>query len=385
MAISRDDFALDGPTCHTDAALMPGRIVLFGATGYMGELAARALVARGARPLLAARNAERLDTLAKQLGGLDTAVADAGRPDTIRALVQQGDVLVSTVGPFARFGKPAVEAAIAAGASYLDSTGEGPFIREIFEHHGPRARARGCALLAAFGYDFVPGNLAGALALRDAGDAATRVDIGYFTPGRFATSGGTKASAAGVILEPGFAWRAGHLVRERQAARVRSFRVRGAAKAAVSISASEHLVLPRLYPALRDVGVYVGTFGAQARPMQALSAIGSALMRLPRARSAARSAVSHLLKGSTGGPDADARSASRSYIVATAHDARGDWLSEVRLHGVNVYDFTAGMLAWGAERAAGGALQDTGALGPVDGFGLDTLEAGAAEAGLARE
>ena len=174
---------------------MPGRIVLFGATGYMGALAARALAARGVRPVLAARNAHRLQVLATHLGGFDTAVADVARPETVRALVERGDVLVSTVGPFARFGEPAVQAAIAAGAHYLDSTGEGSFIREVFERHGPGARTAGCALLTAFGYDFVPGHLAGALALREAGEAVTRIDIGYFTPGRFATSGGTKASA----------------------------------------------------------------------------------------------------------------------------------------------------------------------------------------------
>jgi short subunit dehydrogenase-like uncharacterized protein len=199
--------------------------------------------------VLAARNAQRLEALAAQLGGLDTAVADVGRPDTVRALVERGDVLVSTVGPFARYGEPAVQAAIAAGAHYLDSTGEGPFIREVFERHGPGARAAGCALLTAFGYDFVPGNLAGALALRDAGEAATRMDIAYFTPGRFAVSGGPRASAAGVILEPGFAWRGGRVVAERQAARVRSFRVRSSAKPAVSISSSEHFALPAFTPA----------------------------------------------------------------------------------------------------------------------------------------
>jgi hypothetical protein len=42
------------------------------------------------------------------------------------------------------------------------------------------------------------------------------------------------------------------------------------------------------------------------------------------------------------------------------------------------------MLAWTAERAAAGELRGTGALGPVDGFGLDALEGGVAEAGLAR-
>jgi signal transduction histidine kinase len=70
-------------------------------------------------------------------------------------------------GPFLARGEPAVRAAVDAGATYLDATGEPPFVRRVFEEHGPRAVGR-CALIPAFGYDFVPGNLAGALALAEA-------------------------------------------------------------------------------------------------------------------------------------------------------------------------------------------------------------------------
>ncbi|MEA2395481.1 MAG: hypothetical protein QOJ82_3372, partial [Solirubrobacteraceae bacterium] len=140
---------------------MAGRIVLFGATGYTGELAARALVARGARPVLAARNEARVRALADELGALEWAVADVERPDSVGELVTRGDVLVSTVGPFSRWGQPAVQAAVAAGAHYLDSTGEAVFVRDVFERHGLGAQAAGCGLLTAFGYDWVPGNLAG--------------------------------------------------------------------------------------------------------------------------------------------------------------------------------------------------------------------------------
>src|SRR5258705_10494309 len=110
---------------------MAGHIVLFGATGYTGDLTARALVARGQRPGPAAGNPERLERLATELGGLETRVADVARPESVRALVEPGDVLVSTVGPFARWGEPALEAAIAGQAHYVDSTGEGPFIRDV--------------------------------------------------------------------------------------------------------------------------------------------------------------------------------------------------------------------------------------------------------------
>ena len=90
---------------------MPGSIVLFGATGYTGRLVAAALVRRGARPTLAARNAQALEALAAELGGLDTAVADVSRPESVSALVSAGDVLVSTVGPFVRWGAPPSTAA----------------------------------------------------------------------------------------------------------------------------------------------------------------------------------------------------------------------------------------------------------------------------------
>jgi short subunit dehydrogenase-like uncharacterized protein len=366
---------------------MTQRIVVFGATGYTGDLAARALVARGARPVLAARNEARVRALADELGGLEWAVADVERPESVRALVARGDVLVSTVGPFARWGGPAVEAAIGTGAHYLDCTGEGAFIRSVFERYGGAAQAAGCGLITAFGFDWVPGNLAGALALREAGEAATSVQIGYFSPGAGTSSmsGGTRASAAGVMLSRGFAWRDGRLVDERPGRHGRSFELRSGRRAqAISVASTEHFALPRVHPTLRDVFVYLGWFGPLSDPMRALSAGVSVATKVPGARHALQGLFGHLVKGSTGGPDAAARATSTSLVFAEAYDAAGARLADVRLEGVNGYDLTAGCLAWGAQTAAAGGLQGTGALGPVDAFGLDALEAGCAEAGLAR-
>lgn len=368
---------------------MAGRIVVFGATGYTGRLTAEALVRRGARPVLAARNATRLADLAGELGGdLEVAVADVSRPQSVTALVSEGDVLVATVGPFVRWGGPAAEAAIAAGAHYIDSTGEPPFIRQVFEHFGPRAQAAGAGMLTAFGYDWVPGNLAGALALREAGEAAVRVDTGYFFTGHAGSgsmSGGTRASLAGVVAEPSFAWRGGALRSERGAARMRTFRMRGGKdRPAVAVGSSEHFALPKLQPGLREVNTYLGWFGPLSRPMQAASLVGSAVFRVPGARSGYGALTERLVKGSSGGPDATERARSGSHIVGEAYDAAGRRLAEVHLTGVDGYTFTGEILAWGAERAAAGELKGAGALGPVDGFGLDELEEGCAAAGIAR-
>ncbi|MEA2374682.1 MAG: hypothetical protein QOD53_1145 [Thermoleophilaceae bacterium] len=365
---------------------MAGRIVLFGATGYTGRLVADSLIARGERPVLAARNVQRLREMGDELGGLEIAVADVSRPESVRDLVERGDVLVSTVGPFARWGDAAAEAAVAAGAHYLDSTGEPPFIRRVFEEYGSRAQAAGCGMVTAFGYDWVPGNLAGALALREAGDSAARVAIGYFMTGdaRGGMSGGTQASTAGVMLEPSYAWRDGSLQTERAAKRLATFDVDGKRLQAVSVGSSEHFSLPRVHRGLREVDVYLGWFGPLSRPLQAMSA-GLALgTSVPGVKAGLNALASRFVKGSTGGPDAEARSKSGSHILAVASDAGGKRLSEVRVTGVNGYDFTGRILAWGASTVAARGMQATGALGPVEAFGLDELEAGCREAGLDR-
>src|SRR5919108_6152922 len=99
---------------------MAARVVLFGATGYTGQLTAEAMVERGMHPVLAARSQGKLDELVAELGGgLETATADVGDPPSVAALVEKGDVLVTTVGPFARWGQPAAAAATTVGGHYL--------------------------------------------------------------------------------------------------------------------------------------------------------------------------------------------------------------------------------------------------------------------------
>ena len=364
---------------------MPGRIVLFGATGYTGRLTADALVARGARPVLAGRSASSLEAMAAEFGGLDTAVADVADPPTVRALVEAGDVMLTTVGPFARFGDPAAEAAIDAGAHYLDSTGEPAFIRRVFERFGPRAEAAGIGMVTAFGYDWVPGNLAAALALREAGEAATRVDIGYFVTGGGlgGMSGGTRASLAGALVEPGFVWR-GEIRTERGAKRVRSFTAAGKSRAAISAASSEHFTLPRIHPGLREVNAYLGWFGSRSRAMQVVSTVNAGIMRFPGAKAGITALTNRFVRGSTGGPSEEDRIGTGSAIVAIAYDSSGAELSSVEVEGVNGYEFTGRVLAWGAQTAAESGMRASGAIGPAEAFGLDELESGCAEAGIER-
>ncbi|HEV3398670.1 MAG TPA: saccharopine dehydrogenase, partial [Actinomycetes bacterium] len=118
--------------------------------------------------------------------------------------------------------------------------------------------------------------------------------------------------------------------------------------------------------------------------LQALSAVGAPLARVPGARALTRAATGRLLARTGEGPDEATRRRGGSLIVAVASDADGRELAKVQLRGPDPYTLTAGLLAWGAQRAATAGIPGTGALGPVDAFGLEALEQGAAAAGLER-
>jgi hypothetical protein len=240
-------------------------------------------------------------------------------------------------------------------------------------------------LITAAGYDYVPGNLAGGLALEAADGAATAVEIGYFNRGKVdsdAMSGGTASSLAGTVLEPGHAYRDGRIKSERGARHVRSFPVGGKDRAAVSVGGSEHFTLPRSYPGLTDVEVCMGWFGPASRAFQVGSAGIDLVTKLPGARGLIERGIGTFVKGSTGGPDAEARSRTSSHIVAIARDGEGRELADVHVTGVNGYTFTGDFMAWAAIEAAERGLKGTGAIGPVEAFGLDRLAAGCADCGL---
>ena len=366
---------------------MSSRIVVFGATGYTGRLVAERLVARGERPVLAGRDERRLAELSERLGGLETVKADAMRRNSVFSAVGPGDVLISTVGPFAKWGDAAVRAAVAAsGAVYLDSTGEPVFIRRVFEElDGPAERA-GVTLMPAMGFDFVPGALAGALALRDAGPAATRVDVGYFSLGMGAdgASAGTRESLVGASLNDNHAFRDGSVRTVRPAERVRTFDVKGKARSAISVGGAEHFTLPPAHAGLLEVNVYLGWFGPLAKPMQAGALAGTVALKLPGVRSVLQAAGERLVS-LAGAPEPGTTPDTLSWIAAVAYDPLGEPLAEVHVTGTDAYDFTASFMAWAAQRAAGGNRPHVvGAAGPVEAFGLDALEEGCAEAGLSR-
>lgn len=359
---------------------MARRIVLFGATGHTGRLVAGALAALGCEPLLVGRNRGGVAALAESLGGLDHAVADAREPESVARLLDGDTVLVTTVGPFGSWGHGVVQAAVERGATYLDSTGEPAFIRAVFDGYGPAARRSGASLLPAMGFDYVPGALAGTLAMSAAGPAATRVEVGYFVLGGASASAGTRRSAAAASLQESFAFRGGRLRTVRIADRARRMRVAGAMRSAVAVGGAEHFALPAVHPHLRDVAVYAGFFGRGVPVVRVAALLLAGAGAVPGLSDPLGAGLDRL---ASRGPSPDEAPGGESIVVARAYDEAERPLASIELRGSEPYALTARLLAWAAAACAADE-QPPGALGPVEAFGAAALERGCAEAGLRR-
>ncbi|MFJ2967505.1 saccharopine dehydrogenase NADP-binding domain-containing protein [Streptomyces collinus] len=377
------------------------RIVLLGATGYTGQRVLRELLARGEKPTLVGRSRTRMLALADRFeADLPVAEVDVTSTADLTRLLEPSDVVVSTIGPFMRLGMAAVTAAARAGAHYFDSTGEGTFARRVLLELDAVAAVRGATLVPAFGYAYVPGNLAGALALTRAGERARHVEAGYFITragqgdellhrstlrdAYTLTTGGTRQTLVAAAAEDGVAyrspppWSTARVVDERVGKRVRTFHYGGVKRAAMTVPGMEHLGLPEVFPQLESVEVGLGWFGRWTRPVQIAATIQAPLLRSAKVR-ASLERWSERLPGSQREPDPDGR----SLVIAVARDGHGRPLATTALTGPDPYEMTGSLLAWGAARAAQpDAVLKPGAHGPVAAFGLDTLRLGAAEAGV---
>ncbi len=148
---------------------MPDRahdVVVYGASGFVGELLAAYLAAAappGLRIALAGRSRDRLAAVRSRLpeAARDWALvqADSTDPAAVTALAEGTRVLATTVGPYARYGLPVVEACARAGTHYADLTGEVLFHRDAIDRADPPARETGARIVHSCGYDSIPSDL----------------------------------------------------------------------------------------------------------------------------------------------------------------------------------------------------------------------------------
>ncbi|MGY1771849.1 saccharopine dehydrogenase family protein [Blastococcus sp. SYSU D00813] len=148
---------------------MPDRthdLVVYGASGFVGELLAAYLAGAapaGLRIALAGRSADRLAAVRSRLpeAARDWPLveADSTDPAAVAALAEGTRVLATTVGPYARYGLPVVEACARAGTHYADLTGEVLFHRDAIDRADAAAKGSGARIVHSCGYDSIPSDL----------------------------------------------------------------------------------------------------------------------------------------------------------------------------------------------------------------------------------
>ena len=111
-------------------------VVVFGATGFVGELIALYLAEHapaGARIALAGRSEAKLEQTRAKLPGAakdwPLIVADSDSPASLDAMAARTRVVATTVGPYLKYGEALISAVANAGTDYVDLTGEVPFVR----------------------------------------------------------------------------------------------------------------------------------------------------------------------------------------------------------------------------------------------------------------
>lgn len=342
-----------------------GPIVVYAASGYTGKLISRELARRGAEFTIAGRSRDKLEALGAELGGKPRiAAVPLDDPAGLRSLLEPAAAVISCAGPFTVCGDAVVEAAVATGTHYVDTTGEQPFIRRVFDHHGPAAERSGAALLSGMGFDYAPGDLLAARTAEGLG-AIEELTIAYSIRG-FGATRGTALSALEMISGGDVEWVGDvHRPADRSIGRGRfAFPSPIGNRRVGRYPAGEQITVPRHVPVRRvrtliDMRSLIGVpLGPLAAPL--LTASGYA-MSTPLSKLVAR-----LIRRLPEGPEPEARAAVRYTLVCEARAGRVSRRGVLR--GGDVYGITAITTTEAALRMADPAYERAGALAPSQAF-----------------
>jgi short subunit dehydrogenase-like uncharacterized protein len=188
-------------------------IIVIGATGFTGALVAGYLCANYGldgqlRWAAAGRSAEKLAALRVSLGpaaeALPLIVADTLDQQSMHDLVRRTRVVITTVGPYARYGSVLVEACARHGTHYCDLAGEVQWIRRMIDRHDSDARRSGARIVHCCGFDSVPMDIGAWFLQREAqrryGEYCESITL-LVKAMKGGASGGTMASMMNVMKE----------------------------------------------------------------------------------------------------------------------------------------------------------------------------------------
>jgi short subunit dehydrogenase-like uncharacterized protein len=190
------------------------RLLIYGATGYVGAAAAREAVARGMRPIIAARNAAALEPLARELGVESRAFA-LGDTVALDAALRECTAVLHCAGPFVHTYQPMLDACLRTGTHYLDLTGEMAVFQGVAARDA-EARDRGVMLLPGAGFDVVPTDCL-AVHLHRRLPTATQLTIAFRSRGPASLPPGTQRTVIEMLPQGVWFRRDGVLVRQRTA------------------------------------------------------------------------------------------------------------------------------------------------------------------------
>ncbi len=182
--------------------------LIYGATGYTGELIAREAARQGMTPIVAGRNPLRIETLGKSLG-LAARVLVLDDPAAITAGLDGITLVLNCAGPFCATAEPMIQACLARRIHYLDITGE----IDVFERAqalDAQALAAGVVVCPGVGFDVIPTDCVAAM-LKEALPSANELALGF--DGSQHVSPGTAKTAIEHLAEGGKVRRDGNLIR----------------------------------------------------------------------------------------------------------------------------------------------------------------------------
>jgi short subunit dehydrogenase-like uncharacterized protein len=335
--------------------------LLYGATGYTGQLIAEESARRGLRPVLGGRDAKKLEPIASRLGLPMRIFSLDDHAEMVDALSGAKAVL-HCAGPFSRTSAPMIEACLQARCHYLDITGE----IGVIEHaaaQNDRAKQAGITVMPAVGFDVVPSDcLAKALAERL--PSATHLTLAFTA--LEGVSPGTLKTMLEAFPHGGMARVNGRIESVPFASKRREIPFHSRTRTAVSLPWGD--VASAFYTTgIPNIETYCGLPGAQSRIAKYVPALRSLLK--PRF---VRTSLEWMIDQLVSGPNAKTREASRCSFWGEVRDDAGHSV-EGTLETMGGYALTIhAALACLDEVLAGRA--PTGFCTPAGAFGADLVK-----------
>lgn len=336
------------------------RLLVYGATGYTGELVARRAAARGLELVLAGRSPGPLAALGEALG-VPHRTFPLDEPAAVLAGLEGVTAVLHCAGPFSRTAAPMAAACLARGVHYLDVTGEVAVFQALWRLDAA-ARAAGVTLLPGVGFDVVPSDgLAAHLAARLPG--ARRLTLAFQVVGR--PSRGTTLTALEGLHLGGLVRRDGRLVRVPAAWRTRTVDLGEGPVRCMTVPWGD-VFTAFVSTGIPDVEVYMAAPRALRVAARLAGALGPVVGSAPVQRLLARR-----VRRGPAGPTPAERARGRSLLWGEVEHADGR-RAAARLRVVEGYAFTALAAVACAERVLSGGAP-AGFQTPSTAFGPDLV------------